>query len=108
MVTSARSHKAWVYLKGSTLGKQFRRPPRWPALCGALSLQGLLIQQETDTEKHSQSVSHWYTLPHEAMTRNVSIQQPGRGRLGQANPLVWAAQEGKGQQGDKGVSGRAS
>lgn len=113
MVTSARSHKAWVYLKGSTLGKQFRRPPRWPALCGALSLQGLLIQQETDTEQHGQSVSHAtvshrHTLPREATTRNVSIQQPGRWRLGQANPLVWVAQEGKGQQGGKGVSGRAS
>lgn len=63
-----------------------------------LSLQGLLIQQETDTEKHSQSVSHnrgtQHTLPCEALTMNNSIQQPGKWRLSGANLLIWVTQGG--------------
>lgn len=69
-----------------------------------LSLQGLLIQQETDTEKHSQSVSHnrgtQHTLPCEALTMNNSIQQPGKWRLGGDNLHLgdsggWAGQGGQ-------------
>lgn len=118
-VTRARFCKAWVCLRGPSLGKQFLRPPLWPTLCGPVP-PGAPIQQETDVEKHSQSVSHdrgpyhkQHTLPCGASTMNISTQRPGKWRRREADPLVWVTQEGKGQQDDKGVgrpgrSGRAS